>query len=172
MIPKIKKILYATDLSPNSTHALRYAMNEVIMHNAEIVILNVFEKISTANPTALGAFIDDSQHKKILDDYTSETEDIIKQRLQTIHDEDFQNHPEIADRTTFIEVAEGFPAELILSKAQELECDVIVMGTHSKGILANTFLGSTAKRVLRRSRKPVLIIPLPKEKSVDISREL
>jgi nucleotide-binding universal stress UspA family protein len=36
------------------------------------------------------------------------------------------------------------------------------MGTHSKGIIANTFLGSTAKRVLGRTRKPVFIIPLPK----------
>ena len=172
MIPKIRKILYATDLSPNSTYALRYVMNEVIMHNAEIVILNVFEKISTANPTVLGAFIDDSQHKKIFDDYTAETEDIIKQRLQKIYDEELRNHPGFADINTFIEVAEGFPAELILSKARELECDVIVMGTHSKGILANTFLGSTAKRVLRRSRKPVLIIPLPREKSLVTDREL
>ena len=39
------------------------------------------------------------------------------------------------------------------------------MGTHSKGIIANTFLGSTAKRVLRRTRKPVFIIPLPKEET-------
>jgi nucleotide-binding universal stress UspA family protein len=172
MIPKIKKILYATDLSPDSRYALRYAMNEVIKHNAEIVILNVFEKISTANPTVLGAFIDESQHKKILDDYTAETEDLIKERLQTIYGEELRDHPEYTDRTISIEVAEGFPAELILSKAQELECDVIVMGTHSKGILANTFLGSTAKRVLRRSRKPVLIIPLPRKKSLVTNREL
>ncbi|MFC1577428.1 universal stress protein [Thermodesulfobacteriota bacterium] len=53
----------------------------------------------------------------------------------------------------------------ILSKAQELNCDEIIMGTHSKGIIANTFLGSTAKRVLRRSRKSVFIIPLPKERA-------
>jgi nucleotide-binding universal stress UspA family protein len=38
------------------------------------------------------------------------------------------------------------------------------MGTHGKGILGNTFLGSTAKRVLRRTRKPIMIIPLPKGK--------
>jgi nucleotide-binding universal stress UspA family protein len=36
------------------------------------------------------------------------------------------------------------------------------MGTHGKGIAANAFLGSVAKRVLRRSRTPVFIIPLPK----------
>jgi len=53
----------------------------------------------------------------------------------------------------------------ILSKAQELNCDEIIMGTHSKGIIANTFLSSTAKRVLRWSRKSVFIIPLPKERA-------
>jgi nucleotide-binding universal stress UspA family protein len=38
------------------------------------------------------------------------------------------------------------------------------MGAHEKGI-AHTFLGTVAKRVLRRSRKPVFIIPLPKGKT-------
>ena len=65
-------------------------------------------------------------------------------------------------RKKTIEVCEGFPAEIILRKADELNCDVIVMGAHGKGIIANTFLGSTSKRVLRRTRKPVFIIPLPK----------
>jgi len=36
------------------------------------------------------------------------------------------------------------------------------MGTHGKGLISHAFLGSTAKRVLRRTRKPVFIIPLPK----------
>ena len=53
-------------------------------------------------------------------------------------------------------------AEEILKKADELNCDAIVMGTHGKGIIRNTFLGSTTKSVLRRARKPVTIIPLPK----------
>jgi nucleotide-binding universal stress UspA family protein len=61
-----------------------------------------------------------------------------------------------------IEICEGYPAEAILQKANELDCDEIVMGTHGKGILANTFLGSVTKRVLRRTRKPVFIIPLPR----------
>lgn len=53
------------------------------------------------------------------------------------------------------------PPELI-EKANEQECDAIFMGTHGKGIVANTFWGSVTKRVLRRTRKPVFIIPLPK----------
>ena len=34
-----------------------------------------------------------------------------------------------------------------------------------QGIIRHAFLGSTAKRVLRRTRKPVFIIPLPKEET-------
>jgi len=70
--------------------------------------------------------------------------------------------PKGANRVQRIEISQGFPAEEILEKANELECDAIVMGTHSKGLIANTFLGSVAKRVLRRTRKPVFIIPLPR----------
>jgi len=33
---------------------------------------------------------------------------------------------------------------------------------YATDLSANTFLGSTSKRVLRRTRKPVFIVPLPK----------
>jgi nucleotide-binding universal stress UspA family protein len=41
---------------------------------------------------------------------------------------------------------------------------VIVLGTHGKGFLAHTFLGSVSSAVLHRTRKPVFIIPLSSEK--------
>ena len=63
-----------------------------------------------------------------------------------------------------IELVEGYPADQILSKAGELDCDIIVMGTHGKGFLRHSYFGSTAKKVIRRSRKPVLVVPLPKGK--------
>jgi nucleotide-binding universal stress UspA family protein len=42
---------------------------------------------------------------------------------------------------------------------------VIVLGTHGKGLLRQAFLGSVARSVLERSRKPVFIVPLPSEKT-------
>lgn len=96
-----------------------------------------------------------------MDKHITETKALIKKRLKTIRENELKNNPEFEDMIISIEICEGFPAEEILSKAEELNCDEIIMGTHSKGIIANTFLGSTAKRVLRRTRKPVLIIPLP-----------
>ena len=59
----------------------------------------------------------------------------------------------------------GHPAEEILKAAEDEGCDAIVLGTHGKGFLRHTFLGSVAGSVLERSRKPVFIIPLPSEKT-------
>ena len=45
MIPEIKKILYATDLSKNSSYAFLYAADMAKRHNARIVILHSIEPI-------------------------------------------------------------------------------------------------------------------------------
>ena len=60
-------------------------------------------------------------------------------------------------------VERGNPDEQILAQAEARNCDLIVMGTHGHGALADAMMGSTAQRVLRRSRKPVLVIRLPEE---------
>jgi nucleotide-binding universal stress UspA family protein len=115
----------------------------------------------------------EERYQKLFNEHLTATKDIIKKRLKTLRDEELKDFPEFEDKLISIEVCEGYPAEKILNKAQELNCDEIIMGTHSKGIIANTFLGSVAKRVLRRTRKPVLIIPLPKEGTdIEISNGL
>jgi hypothetical protein len=39
------------------------------------------------------------------------------------------------------------------------------LGTHGKGLLEQTFLGSVAHSVLDRAKKPVFIVPLPHEET-------
>jgi nucleotide-binding universal stress UspA family protein len=162
MLPKINKILYATDLSDNSAYAFRYALNSAIKHDAGITILHVFELISATQRFALDLYLDGDVLKKVFDERVSDTIDRIRNRLKVFCDKEFNGDPQFADRVVSIEVCEGFPAEEILKKANDFSCDLIVMGTHGKGLISHAFLGSTAKRVLRRTRKPVFIIPLPK----------
>ena len=162
MIPKIKKILYATDLTPNSAYAFRYAFNFAEKHDAMIIILHVFESISSAVRAHMEIYLDQEQRERIFNDQVAYTKDRIKKRLNKFSDTELADIPEAESRIESIEVCEGFSADAILEKANALKCDVIVMGTHGKGIVANTFLGSVAKRVLRRSRITVFIIPLPK----------
>ena len=63
-------------------------------------------------------------------------------------------------------VPRGHPPEEILNAAETEGCDVIVLGSHGKGFLSHTFLGSVSSSVLQRTRKPVFIIPLPSEKAM------
>lgn len=163
MIPKIRKILYATDLTPNSAYAFRYAIDAAKKYDASIVILHVLEPIPHSTyPLWINTFLDKEQQKKILGETIADTTDRIRRRLKIFCDRELKDDPEGVDRVVSIEVCQGFPAEEILTKADELECDAVVMGNHGKGIVGHTFLGSTAKRVLRRVRKPAFIIPLPK----------
>jgi nucleotide-binding universal stress UspA family protein len=69
--------------------------------------------------------------------------------------------PDCLKRIKDIVVEEGNPVEVILKVAADKDCDVIIMGNHGAGGWTHTFLGNVAKKVLRRSKKPVYIIPLP-----------
>lgn len=53
----------------------------------------------------------------------------------------------------------GNPAERILARAEEYGADLIVMGTRGRSGLAHVLIGSVAEGVLRRSRRPVLVVP-------------
>ena len=58
-----------------------------------------------------------------------------------------------------IEVHHGEPAPLILSVADRLDVDMIVLGSHSKGKLHYAFLGSVAEKILRKTHRTVTIVP-------------
>ena len=161
MIPDFNKILYTTDLSQNAAHAFRFAISFAKKYEAEIVILHVLEEMSTDAKLVLQAYID-KQHRMEID-AKRETQAIarLKSRLKAFCTKELGSDPECDRIVTSTIVCKGYPEEEILKKADGLNCDAIIMGTHEKGF-AHTFLGNVAKRVLRRSRKPVFMIPLPK----------
>jgi nucleotide-binding universal stress UspA family protein len=53
----------------------------------------------------------------------------------------------------------GTVAEEILKQADELNADLIVMGTHGHGAMYNLLVGSATKGVLKHSTRPVLLVP-------------
>jgi len=157
----IKKILYTTDLSKNSAHAFQYATDYAEKHDAEIIILYVYEKFRWADPPELEDNLQIAEQLKFAVKNKENTINIIKTRLTTFCEKVKKDDPSCTFRADTIEVCEGYPANTILEKADEFDCDLIVMGTHGKGLISHAFLGSVAEKVLRRSRRPVLTIPLP-----------
>jgi nucleotide-binding universal stress UspA family protein len=160
MIPQIKKILYATDLSKNSSYAFLYATDMAKKHSARIVILHAIEPIP-AYAQVYGIASDESkkrQHEEIIESMKNHLQGFCKKA-------EAQIGPPCVELVSKVLVPVGYPANEILSAADEERCDVIVLGTHGKGFLAHTFLGSVSNAVLHRTRKPVFIIPLPSEKT-------
>jgi nucleotide-binding universal stress UspA family protein len=160
MIPQIKNILYATDLSKNSSYAFLYAVDMAKKHDARIVILHAVELIPAYLESYM-ATVDEfkkKQHEEIIES--------MKKHLQGFcKNAEAQIGPPCVELVSKILVPVGHPPEEILNAADRERCDVIVLGTHGKGFLAHTFLGSVSNAVLHRTRKPVFTIPLPSEKT-------
>lgn len=160
MVPQIKKILYATDLSENSSYAFLYAVDMANKHDAKIIILHAIEPI----PGYAQVYVNESdeskkkQHKEMV-------------RTMEKHLEMFCSKAEAQTSLPCVElvskilVTVGHPPEEILNTARKEECDVIVLGAHGKGFLSHAFLGSVSNAVLHRTLKPVFTIPLPSEEA-------
>jgi nucleotide-binding universal stress UspA family protein len=163
MIPQIKKILYATDLSKNSAYAFYYAVDIAQKRNAKIIILHVIEPVS---PLIQG-YVGEETIVKVQHQNIEETIEEINKRLQDFCRIIEEKIGPCLELVSDILVRLGHPVNEILGVAEKEVCDLIVLGSHGKGFLEHTFLGSVSRMVLDRTRKPVFIIPLPSEE-IDI----
>ena len=164
MVSKIRKILYATDLSKNSsTYLLSYALDMAIHHKASITILHVIEPhhdMSYAGKSVDAVMKSDTRHEQ-----DSSREEITKRLMTFCKKTEADIGAPCVDFIGKILVPIGHPVNEILKTADEEGCDVLILGTHKKGFLSKAFLGSVARSVLESSRKPVFIIPLPSEET-------
>lgn len=163
MIPKIQNVLYATDLSKNSAYAFRYAVNTAQKHDAKIHLLHVIEPLSPQDEALVLVYIEKEEIDRRRKDAKENLRQRIEERLKQFAERELSDDQETLKRVVGIHVIEGDPATEILNMSDKLDPDIVIMGTHGKGVIRHAFLGSVAEKVLRRIRKPVYVIPLPKE---------
>ena len=167
--PRIKKILYATDLSETATHAYSYAVSLANMYNASISILHVLagfsgqEFVVNMIPAVTWEDIKNRHYAEAKSNLIGKKRDnvAIREVLEAFSD---QAKAEANDNNTITDevlIKKGAPADVIMDTAQELDCDLIVMGTHGQGAITEMLIGSTAKRVVGKSTIPVLVVRLP-----------
>lgn len=170
---RIKKILYATDLSETAVHAFAYAVSLANMYNAGITILHVIKEMP--GEPYLSSMISTETWKEIRERHYSKAREALigkKRDHAVIRDvlQDFseQAKAEAEDRafvTDEIIIEKGDPARLIVQTAERGNFDLIVMGTHGHGAMADVLIGSTAKQVIRKSPLPVMVIRVPDKPS-------
>jgi nucleotide-binding universal stress UspA family protein len=167
----IKKILYATDLSDNARHVFSYAASLAVKYSASITMLHVVHEVPVLADRSVAGYIDADRWEQIKKHHLEEARNALigkrKEHLamKEVLDQFAENirSGEGASDFTLDEVIVeiGNPAKLILEVAENRNCDIIVMGKTGQGMIEGALVGSTAARVVRRSKKPVLVIRNP-----------
>ena len=91
--------------------------------------------------------------------------DMLKGRLEKFCEDVSKELPACPFITDEIIVKIGNPVDIILDELETTHCDVVVMGAHGHGVIGEAVLGSVSRRVLRRCKKPVLVVRLPEGKA-------
>lgn len=171
-LPKVdvKKILYATDLSENARYAFAYAVSLADLYGAKITLLHVLPEVPDLLDKQVIGYIDADRWEEIKAQHFQEAKDALigKRRDHLAIKDVLQQFSENATQgegagTDDIIVERGNPVEKIIDHSQKEKFDLIVMGTHGHGTLEDAMIGSTARRVVRRSKIPVLVVRLPEE---------
>jgi nucleotide-binding universal stress UspA family protein len=161
MIPEIQKILYTTDLSENARYAFAYAASIANRYGAGITILHVLEDVSPYRDSLVINVVGEKKWHELVKTNEQKLLETIKARLETFCEDVSRELPECPFITDEIIVKIGIPVDEILLQAEAGDYDMIVMGAHGHGMLAGAMMGSTSRRVLRRCKKPVLVVRIP-----------
>jgi nucleotide-binding universal stress UspA family protein len=175
ILPKVEvnKILYATDLSENARYAFAYAVSLAELYDASITMIHVLPEVSGIIDKNVIGYISADRWEKIksqnIADATEALEGkrrdhrAIRDALHQFSENMKEGHEGSDFVTDDIIVERGNPVKQILKHAEDKNCDLIVMGSHGHGALADAMMGSTVLRVLRRSLQPVLVVRLPEK---------
>jgi len=137
-------ILHPTDFSERSQYAFQLACSLARDYEARLIVLYVAQP----TPVIFGEMVAVPQVP--LDEELRPW----RQKLHELQQTTAQTQVETNLRV-------GDPAEEVLREAEEMQADLIVMGTHGRTGLGRVLMGSVAEQVVRRATCPVLTIKLP-----------
>lgn len=161
MTLNIETILYATDLSDNARHAYGYANDLARKYNARVTILYVIENINPTIEIQISGMLGSSKWDQMIKDNATHLDKYIRERVETFCQELDSEYDACRLTLEDIMVTRGVPHEQILAASKQMDADLIVMGTHGHNLLKDMVIGSTARKVVKHSKKPVLTVRLP-----------
>jgi len=150
----IQRILYPTDFSDTARSAVGHALLFAKQFDAQLHMLNV---VGLGQPSAGGFEVPLPADEQLLE------------QLFELADSKFDQLRQLPGAKT-LEIIEnkryGYtPGPEILDYADEIDADLIVMGSHGRRGPARWVLGSVAEKVLRRAACPVVTVH-PKQNEI------
>ena len=149
-------MLCAVDFSDCSKRALRYAASLSAQFGAHLTVLHVVDPVLVSEAAL-------HQMEVFSDDGRAELHQFVDNAL---------SQASLRPGPVELMLTMGSPGWDIVSVSNEMNVDLIVIGTHGSTGFRRALLGSTARGVLRRARKPVLTVPLSGNRQTDIESTL
>lgn len=145
---KVERILFPTDFSEGSYHALPYAVDLARHYNARLYIIHIIYDIARATESHIPHISMDELYK--------EMSAWAEKEMERCCIEEIRGLPNVEKK-----VLKGVPYDEIIKFATEEKIDMIVMGTYGRSGLERFIFGSTAERVVRRAPCPVMTVRIP-----------
>ena len=155
-IPKYKMILVPHDGSEISDKALNHAIYLSKVSDAEIIILNVLDRIGSKDSSAVLATMKrgEGEHDKAKSDLEITMEGGVKQMIE--EKMKLCKEAGVKSKVSY-KIQTGKPLDEIVKLSEEMNIDLVVMAS-SRIISSIRVLGSTTRKVISTIKKPVLVI--------------
>jgi nucleotide-binding universal stress UspA family protein len=141
----MKKLLVAVDLSEPSKDVIETGLRLATALDASIELVHVREPFVYA---VAGQYGPTPEQERALITWIDRALSEASERL---------SHARVPCITTSLY---GSPAREIISHADKVGADLIIVGTHGRGGIAHAVLGSVAERIVQRAKRPVLTVPI------------
>ena len=136
---EINRILCPIDFSEYSDHALEYAVKMGAWFRASVHVLHVMPPLPSSTTSPLS----EASRQLTLKNLTAAVD---RRRL-----------PNVTIEQELIESAA--PASRIIQRAEALQAELIITGSHGRTGMSRALLGSVVESLLHQSAIPVLVIP-------------
>jgi nucleotide-binding universal stress UspA family protein len=157
---EVKKILCCIAMAPSSEYILLRALHEAEKHDALLDILHIIPSYDAKMAVPIVAYMGEEKYRQLQEEHKEEATGSIQKEIIDLKDRLVEEHlDKSADRIAAIHVYEGDPELEILNMAEQTGADMLVMGTHAKGLTQYTLMGSVSSKVIKTVRIPVLLVP-------------
>ena len=143
----IKRILYPTDFSEHSPRCIDYILHIRECGVEEVIVLHVMDKRVIV-------------YGSIMSDSTLDEESLIQNCTKTVKDKLAEIVKPFQDAglkcRTLIRLGEPFSE--IIKAAEDVDASLVVLGHRGHSLAEELLLGSTAEKVARKCKRPVLLV--------------
>jgi nucleotide-binding universal stress UspA family protein len=135
----ITKILVATDASPASNRAVSFAARLSVLHESELLILNVIRDMQLP---------DELQNDPNFESFYDSRDELMRQASDRILKEARKLAKKEGAKAVQTAIGSGDPATSVAGFARRRKIDMIVVGTRGMSKVKSSWMGSVSRKLL------------------------